>query len=128
MKFGDMICYKAAPHSHDGPIMYLGRYYHSHREGGGAGLIDMLGIPEGTIDHKDPSMWQLCTHFEEPSAVRVFIDGHELDGAKFEFHETAGPAAPFGGVAGSISFKPGVDVKGKVTIRFDGDATDWTIK
>ena len=70
--YGDMICYKIAfvsAEAHDGPLMYVGKC--GHREA--VDLIDIVpldieGIPllDGTyailINHKDPSMWQLCEH------------------------------------------------------------------
>ena len=79
MKFGDMICYRHGDSTpHDYPIMYLGKCPHRSRRGYDKDDIEMLGIPEGWIEHKDPAMWQLCTHLAKPSGVKVFIDGKEI--------------------------------------------------
>lgn len=72
-KYGDMICYKPAAHVHDQAIMYIGECHHAGRL---PGLIDMIGIPEGVFDHKDPSMWQRCTHLD--GGASIWIDGKEV--------------------------------------------------
>lgn len=70
-KFGDLICYKGSESKHDAPLAYLNPCGHSHREGGGRGLIDILdlhlrgyGVGRVNIEHKDPAMWQRCRHYE----------------------------------------------------------------
>jgi hypothetical protein len=80
-KFGDMVCYGATSR-HEGPVMYVGPCHHL-----GENLIDLLGLPEGFIDHKNPSFWQLCTHIvdseghlpgETPGDFHVYLDGKEI--------------------------------------------------
>jgi hypothetical protein len=97
MKFGDMICYRGAK-PHDSAVMYVGECRHPHH--GGAGLIDMLGIPEGWIDHKDPAMWQRCTHLAKPSGLRVLVGGVDVtDGVSFK--EIGGSAIQIDGLPDS---------------------------
>jgi hypothetical protein len=69
-KFGDLICYKGYKDKHDAPLMYAGPC--GHREGRNSrgeswGLIDILDLTGKYVDemeHKDPSAWQLCMHYE----------------------------------------------------------------
>ena len=71
-KFGDLICYKTFDGlPHDDPLIYLGPCAHRtglNARGEMTGLIDIHDCdPDGGYDpnHKDPSMWQRCTHLDE---------------------------------------------------------------
>lgn len=110
-EFGDLICYRPLPGltAHDAPIMYVGPCGHPRRHGGGEGLIDIFA-PDAPdeVDHKDPAMWQRCTHlvdedgsllmtFRPPNrvtvskpglgSVEVYIGGTKVDALSVEFGE-----------------------------------------
>ena len=57
-KYGDLICYRTSG-THDDPLMYLGPCLED-----GYGLCHILDLTNGTYDHKDPAMWQKCTHIK----------------------------------------------------------------
>ena len=71
-KFGDLICYRGIEAilgiPHDEPTIYLGPCAHRNRATGlTSGLIDIHSCdPDAGYDpnHKDPAMWQLCTHLD----------------------------------------------------------------
>lgn len=68
LKYGEPVCYEgwpSLPHD-DGLVIFLGFCGHSVRDGGGWGLIDIMSVPEGVIDHKDAGTWRHCTHLPQP--------------------------------------------------------------
>lgn len=74
-KFGDLICYRDIEAilgiPHDEPTVYLGPCAHRVSAAGGLygpGLIDIHSCdPDAGYrpNHKDPAMWQHCTHLDE---------------------------------------------------------------
>lgn len=68
--FGDPVCYVAGEGNsilHDKTVIFIGPC--GHEGDPTAGMIDIMGIPEGQIDCKSAEAWQVCHHVNVEATV-----------------------------------------------------------